>query len=73
MPHRKWSNYLAEAEQLERLIDSKKNLTAVITRKGLTEERLQQYNSLEEEIERVEVAVRIHERNILLYDCQAVS
>lgn len=66
-------SYLQQAEQLEQLIETKKTLTAKIIKNGLTEDRLMRYNTLEEKIETAEVAIRICERNILLFDCQSVG
>lgn len=73
MPQLNCHSYLQQAEQLEQLIETKKTLTAKIIKNGLTEDRLMRYNTLEEKIETAEVAIRICERNILLFDCQSVG
>lgn len=73
MPQSNCRRYLEQAEQLEQLIETKKILAATITQNGLTQDSLMRYNKLEEKIETTEVAIRIYERNILLFDCQSVS
>jgi len=73
MPQFNCRRYLEQAEQLEQLIETKKKLAATITKNGLTQDSLMRYNKLEEKIETTEVAIRIYERNILLFDCQSVS
>ncbi len=66
-------HYLAQTEQLEKMLETKRVLAAKITQDGLTKDNLTRYNTLERNIENVEVAIRIYERNILLFDCQSVS